>query len=719
MSSPSLTPNQPISFAGSPTVSPEQIRSAGIQCLLDEATRRHRAGNFTEAAQIYGQILKIDSCHADSLHLLGMVAHQAGMSEMAITLIGKAIAINGQVAAYYSNLGTVFQAQGKLEEATACYSEALTLDPNLAEIHLNLGLILQIQGKLDDAIVAYRQAVELKPTLAEAHSNLGNALQTQGKSLQDSSSSDVLDEAVQHYHLALELKPQFPEACYNLGNALQAQGKLEESAAQYEQALALKPQLAEAHCNLGNVLQALGKQAEAEARYLRAVQLKPDYAEAYYNLGNLLASQDKPNEAVLQFERALLFDPGLAKAHNNLGNVFRSLERPEDAVVHYRQVPADDPEFTDAYNNLGLALLSLGRHEEAVTAIHRTLALKPHLAEAHCNLGAVLHAQNRTDEALESYERALALKPDLAKAGINRGLIQLLSGNFEEGWKSYELRWNEAPLCRRPFSQPQWRGEPLNGARILLHAEQGLGDTLQFIRYAPIVQAAGGTVILEVQDRLVSLAAELPGIAEVVRCGDPLPAFDWHCPLLSLPLAFGTVMDSIPAKTPYLFVPQTAQKKADALAWPTEGRKVGLNWAGNPTFAQDRLRFRSIPLDLFRPLAERKDLHLFSLQVGEAVAQLAGNSGKIVDLSPYVSEMADTAAQIAHLDLVITADTSVAHLAAGLGIPTWVLIPYTPDWRWLQERSDCPWYPSMRLFRQTNPGDWMSVIQRILSELDQ
>ena len=691
----------------SPCSSAAQVIAAAVQSMIDEAIIFHRAGRYREAAQIYGQILKIDPHHADSLHLLGMVASQAGMVDLALNLIGKAIEIDGKVAAYHSNLGSILQGQGKLNEAAVQYAQALALNPRMAEIHLNLGLVLQTQGKLAEAVAEYLQAVELNPDLAEAHSNLGNGLHEQFK----------YDEAVTHYERALALKPDFPEACYNLGNALQAQEKLPEAAAQYERALALRPTLAEAHGNLGNVFQAMGDFDEAQAHYERAIEMRPNYAEAYYNLGNQLSSQKKLEEAVRQYQCALHYDPQCAKARNNLGNVYRSLEKPAEAVAQYEQVPDGDAEFTDAYNNLGLALLSLGRHEEAIRSIRRTLVLKPHLGQAYCNLCAVFHAQNRIAEATENYERALSLNPELAKARLNLGLVQLLSGNFAAGWKNYELRWEDAPLQHRPFTEPQWRGEPLNGERILLHAEQGYGDTLQFIRYVPLVQAAGGTVMLEVQSRLRRIAAELPGVTEVVCTGDALPAFDWHCPLLSLPQAFHTEMETIPAQTPYLFIPEEAQRKAETLDWPSEGLRVGLVWAGNPTFAQDRYRFRSAPLPLFRPIFEFPGVHLFSLQVGESTAQLAEAPGEIVDLSPNTTDMADTAGLIAHLDLVISVDTSVAHLAAGLGVPTWVLMPYSPDWRWLQEREDTPWYPAMRLFRQQQPGDWESVIQRMRDAL--
>jgi tetratricopeptide (TPR) repeat protein len=690
--------------------SADQVIAAAIRQILNQAIAFHQAGRFGQAAQLYGEILKLDPRHADSLHLLGMVASQAHRPDLAIDLIQKAIALNGRVAAYHSNLGSILQALGRLDEAEALYTQALALDPRMAEIHLNFGLLLQTQGKLSQAVEEYEAAVALNPALAEAHSNLGNGLQAQGH----------LDSAILHYEEALRLKPAFVEAWYNLGNAHLAQEKLDEAAASYERALALNPLLAEAHCNLGNVLKGQQKPDEAIAHYQRALALKPGYGEAHYNLANALSGQEKMREAVAEYELALHFDPLCAKAHNNLGNVFRSLEEPEKAVAHYKQVPDGDPEFTDAYNNLGLALLSLGRHEEAIQSIARTLALKPHVAEAYCNMGAVLHALNRVPEACAAYQKALELKPDLPKARINLGMIQLLSGDFANGWKNYELRWDDAPLHRREFTQPQWQGEPLDGRRILLHAEQGLGDTLQFLRYVPMVQAAGGVVILEVQDRLRTLAAELPGVAQVVSTGAPLPEFDCHCPLLSLPAAFGTTLESVPASIPYLKVPQAAIAKAADFPWPEDGLRIGILWAGNPVFPNDRCRFRSAPIEVFRPLLELEGAHLFSLQVGEHAGELfefPEFARRVVDLSPLVADMSDTAAQIARLDLVVMVDTSVSHLAGALGVPVWVLTPFTPDWRWLQKREDTPWYPSMRLFRQPHPGDWASVVEAMMADL--
>lgn len=705
--SPVATPDAP--SAPSAQASADQVISNVIQQILDAAIRFHRAGQFQQAAQLYGQILQMNPNHADSLHLLGMVASQARQTSLAVDLIQRAIAIDGGVAAYHSNLGSILQALGKLDEAAQEYALGLAIDPRMAEIHLNLGLVLQMKGKLDEAVAEYRRAVALNPTLAAAHSNLGNGLQAQGK----------FEEAIAHYEMAVELNPAFPEAWYNLGNSQLAQESLKDAAASYSRALVCNPSLAEAHCNLGNVLQRQEKLEEARSHYESAIRCKPEYADAHYNLANVLSYQGHAEQAVKEYELALHCDSMCFKAHNNLGNVYRSLDRPEDAVRHYRQVPECDPEFTDAYNNLGLALLSLGQHEEAIRSIERTLALKPLMAEAHCNKGAVLHALNRIPEAIAAYRRALELKPGLAKATINLAMIELVLGDFASGWKNYEHRWNDAPLHQRAFNCPQWKGEPLNGTRILLHAEQGLGDTLQFLRYVPIVQAAGGQVILEVQDRLMSLAAELPGVVEVVSWGSALPPFDWHCPLLSLPLAFGTTLDTVPANVPYLTVPEASRVKMESLAWPETGLRVGLLWAGNPSFSRDPYRFRSVALELFQPLLQVEGVHWFSLQIGEPATALSGTpwAAKVVDLSNQVESMADTAAQIAKMDLVITVDTSVCHLAGALGVPVWVLMPFTPDWRWLQERPDTPWYPTMRLFRQPRPGDWEAVMHDVYAAL--
>jgi hypothetical protein len=298
---------------------------------------------------------------------------------------------------------------------------------------------------------------------------------------------------------------------------------------------------------------------------------------------------------------------------------------------------------------------------------------------------------------------------------MNKSLLELLQGDYASGWRNYEVRWKV--YKSRLFAQPLWSGQPLGGARILLHAEQGLGDSLQFLRYVPKVIDTGGAVVLDVPVNLHRIAALIPGITTLASAGTPLPAFDFHSPLLSLPLAFGTTLETIPAQVPYLAVPAEALKKAAALSWPAHGLRVGLAWSGNPSHPKNRLR--SIPLELLAPIFKLQGVHFYSLQMGPAAGELKKVQAAITDLAPHACDMADTAAQIAQMDLIISIDTSIAHLAGALGKPLWVLLTRLPDWRWLLDREDSPWYPTARLFRQKNSGDWQPVIERLRTALEE
>jgi tetratricopeptide (TPR) repeat protein len=411
----------------------------------------------------------------------------------------------------------------------------------------------------------------------------------------------------------------------------------------------------------------------------RAIDLNGHQASYHFYLGNALQAQGKLDEAVNCFERALGLVPDNANFRCNLGDALHTQGKVEEAVVWYKRTLALDPGHYKASNCLCSALFDLGDLAGAVACCERTLALKP------------------------GYGEAL----------MNRCLLQLLQGDFVNGWRNYEARWKVYPPRR--FSQPLWTGAPLKGATILLYAEQGLGDSLQLLRYVPLVQAAGGRVVLELPANLCRLAAEVPGLAALVNFGDALPHFDCRCPLMSLPLAFGTTVETIPLCMPYLAVPEEALRKASALAWPTTGLRVGLAWTGNPTHPKNRAR--SVSLDLLKPLFGLEGVQFFSLQMGQAAAELATWKAKITDLAPVTGDMADTAAQMAHLDLILSIDTSVAHLAGALARPLWVLLSYLPDWRWLLDREDIPWYPTARLFRQPRPGDWPAVIESLRAAL--
>ncbi len=517
----------------------------------------------------------------------------------------------------------------------------------------------------------YQQALRLKPDYAEAHNNLGAALREQGQ----------LAEAVTQYQQALRIKPDYAEAHNNLGAALREQGQLAEAVTQCQEALRLKPDFAEAHNNLGNALWEQGQLAEAVARYQEALRLNPDYAEAHSNLGNALKEQGRLAEAVAQCREALRLEPDYAEAHLNLGN----------------------------------ALKDQGQLTEAVARYQEALRLKPDYAEAHNNLGTVLHYQGQLAEAVSQYQEAHRLKPDYAEAHLNRALAWLLAGDFERGWPEYEWRWQckDFPSSKRSFSQPLWDGSSLAGRTILLHAEQGLGDTIQFVRYAPLVKRRGGTVILECQSALLRLLQSCAGVDRLLAKGSSLPHFDVHAPLLSLPGILGTTLSTIPAEVPYLFDDANLVEHWRQELSHLRGFKIGIAWQGSLRYKADRQR--SCRRAVFAPLARLEGVHLISLQKGTGAEQLVddANPFSVTDLGSDFDEVSgpfmDTAAVMQQLNLVVSVDTAVAHCAGALGVPVWVALPFAPHWTWMLQREDSPWYPTMRLFRQKQWGDWDEV----------
>jgi Flp pilus assembly protein TadD len=581
-----------------------------------------------------------------------------------------------------------------MAEAAAAYRRVLALRPDIAEVHNNLGVILKNQGRLDQAAAEYQQAIALKPDFVEACNNLGNVLRQQGQ----------LDQAAARYQQAIALKPDYAEAHNNLGIILWQQDKLDQAVARYQQALALKPNFAEAHNNLGNALKRQGKFDQALARFEQAIALRPDYAEAHSNLGsvllslgNVLKEQGKFDQALARFEQALVLRPDYAEAHNNLGNLLLGQDKLDEAAAHYEQA----------------------------------LALKPDFAEAHNNLGTVLSEQGKLDEAAARYEQALALRPDFADAQMGLATCFLVRGDYERGWPGYETRLRVSGFVP-PHGLPRWRGEPLAGRSLLLWAEQGLGDTLQFVRYGRLLKKRGARVVLACPAALGRLLASQADSREFDRQGPDrqgpdwdelfilgstaeLPRTDFYLPLLSAPGALGTTAATIPREVPYLWAdPELSADWRRELAG-MDGFKIGIAWQGSRDPALDR--GRSIPLAHFAPLARLPGVRLISLQKGFGSEQVATVDFPILDLSGRLDEVAgpfmDTTAVIGNVDLVVTSDTSIAHLAGALGAPVWVALQFAAEWRWLLERDDSPWYPTMRLFRQTTFGGWPDVFDRI------
>ncbi len=569
-----------------------------------------------------------------------------------------------------------FHQTGKLDDALALYKKVLKEQPENVDTLYLLGALNRQTGNLDEALVLLKKSLVLKPDNAIAHNDLGSALHALGR----------FSEAIISYKQATILMPLNAELHNNLGAALQELEKFDEAILSCRHAIALDPKLAKAHNNLGIALTKQHKLDDAMKCFNRAIALKTDYAEAYYNLGHTLHKSDRFDEAIEAYKRAISIKPHYAKAYYNLGNSLKVLNRVSEAVTCYKQ----------------------------------SIAIKPDYVMAHNNLGTVLQEQGKINEAAECYSRAIGLKPDYAEAHLNKAITSLLNGDLENGWREYEWRLQTTNYTLRKFNRPMWDGGLLNGKTILIHTEQGFGDTVQFIRYLPMLQALGGRVIFECLKSLTSLLKNCAGIDRITekKSSGKLPDnFDVHAPLLSLPGLIGTTLESIPSDGPYIDAGPDLIDKWRIRLDDDNKYKIGIVWAGNPNHMNDHSR--SCPLSHFASLSEISGLSFYSLQKGEASADInnPSNGIEITNIDIDLNDFTDTAAVIANLDLVISVDTVVAHLAGAIGKPVWTLLPFAPDWRWLLNRSDSPWYPSMRLFRQTRPDDWAGVFEQVKEAL--
>jgi tetratricopeptide (TPR) repeat protein len=494
-------------------------------------------------------------------------------------------------------------------------------------------------------------------------------------------------------------------------------GRLHDAKQAYRQILAINSNHSDAWHLLGVIAIQQGDTQEAVRCIERALELKPDFAEAQSDLGAAFFEQGDLDRAVACHRRATELNPGYAGAYINLGNTYRAQSEFESAITSYRRALEINPTGAEVHCSLGIALRSLGKLEEAIAEYRQAIQLMPGHVRAHNNLGNLLRSQGRFDNAVACYRRALDLKPDYADAHFNLSIVLLTLADFQHGWPEFEFRFARSGASRRQFSEPTWDGRDVRGKTILLYAEQGLGDTIQFVRYARLVQQRGARVLLECQKELVPLLTACPGVDCLSADHANLSFFDMRAPLLSLPRIFQTTLASIPAEIPYLFAePRLVDQWKENLN-PVHGMRIGIAWQGNPEYRDDRER--SIPLAYFLRLAQIPGVCLISLQIGPGAEQLAASSNDVSVVSPgedfdrASGAFMDTAAIMQHLDLVITSDSAIAHLAGALGRPVWLAVPFVPDWRWLLDREDSPWYPTMRLFRQSTPGDWHAVFDHI------
>lgn len=733
---------------GAPAFRPANQTEARVSTLFAEGVEFHVNGQLDRALTAYQQVLRLMPKHFEALHHTGIIAFQGGNYQGAVGFIGSAIAISPQVAATHGNLGNALKELGRYDEALASYERALSLQADDADTHYNRGTALQALGRYDEALASFARAVALNPGdadafnnqavvlhelhrneealasldralalnygFAHAHNNRGNVLKDLGR----------FEEALVSYESALALLNTFGDAWYNRGIALHVLGRAEDAVASYDNALALNGESAAGWHNRALALQVLRRRTEALASAERALALQPDNPEILRHRGRLLAQLDMHDAALGSLDILGARKPDDPKTLHLRAQTLRELGQNEAALASIDRALVLEPNRYEYLLTRGTLLRTLLRYPEALACFEVARAQRPDAASSHTDCGIVLADLGQFEAAGAAYDRALALDPDFALARWNRALMKLLLGDFAQGWQDYEARWNVEMLGvfheKRDLGAPLWLGaEPLEGKTILLHAEQGLGDTLQFCRYAPLVAGLGARVILEVQPALVSLVHSLAGVDQVVAKGDPLPAFDLHCPLLSLPLAFGTAPESIPHPAAYLAPDEGRVAEWAALLGAKTRPRVGLVWSGNMHHRLDR--YRSLPFSAIAGLVSDQ-FEFVSLQkelrpLDRLVLQMKGN---VRHVGERLNDFSDTAALVAQMDLVITVDTSVAHLAGAMGKPVWILLAggTLADWRWLTARPDTPWYPHARLYRQEVPGDWAPVLDKLRADLD-
>ena len=554
--------------------------------------------------------------------------------------------------------------------------------------------------------------------------------------------TEILERAVRHhqsgklaqaeplYRQALRINPNIAEANYNLGGILLEKGLVTEAEACYRQALRIKPNLADAHNNLGNILYKQGQYAGAAECYRQALRFDTNLPNTHYNLGNVLVWQGNLAEAAECFRQALAINPNHADAHNNLGNISVGQEQLAEAIKCFRQALAINPNHADAHSNLGNVLKEQGELTQAVACYREALRLNPRHADAQNNLGNALIGQGLLKEAAECYQQAIHFSPGNRLLRWNRCILRLLQGNFEGTWQDFEHRWAVPGMVLRSFQEPRWTGSSFQGKTIQVYAEQGLGDTLQFLRYLPKVQGRGGRVIFACPPALHDLLTNIKGVDTLVPAGAPLPRFDVQIPLLSLPGLFGTTLATIPAGIPYLRAdPKLVQHWGREIAPAAPPKvssnsrergdifKIGITWQASPK--HPGYQHKSVSLKCFGPVAQMRGIKLFSLQVGPGTKEMTSVSFPVTDLGSRFdpNSFSDMAEALMNLDLVVTVDTAVVHLAGALGLPVWVALPFVSCWRWLRDREDSPWYPTVHLFRQSRPGNWEDVFEKIALEL--
>jgi tetratricopeptide (TPR) repeat protein len=668
---------------------------------------------LTEAALGYQHVLGKNPRDPKALVGISLVALASRQFEASVQMAEAAVAAAPAMDVAWVTLGQALKAAGRFDEAKQAYLEAIRRDELSPLAWIGMGELLMSEGLPEQALNAYEFVLRRRPAMAAAHLRMGHALACTGKDA----------EALESYERALTFAPKTPEAEFAAGFVLVRLGRMKDAERRYRRALTLRPDFAAAWMNLGCLLREEGREAYAEAALRRAVELRPEMIVGWLNLALLKREQRIFEDAEAHLQRAFALDPERVETLVAWCQLQAAKKDIAGAWEWLRWALARDPDNAEAVNMTGILMHTEGRFSVAIEAFERAETMGSRAAVS--NRGNSLLDLGKMDEALRAQEIAVELDPHGAGAQYNLALTQLRLGDWKQGWTGYEARWRFREVHRTPmvFRQQRWRGELLHGRRIMLHAEQGLGDAIQFCRFAPLVAARGGEVILQVHEpveRLMhSLAAVQEGRVQVAQLGIAPPEFDLECPLMSLPAVFGTEVDTVPCLGPYLDAEPELSAQQEAKLRAVDGGllRVGVAWAGNPRYKADGRR--SMKLGSLLPLLRTEDVFWVSLQKGEACEQMkeVAEEVAILDGSSGDKNLAETAALVSVLDLVITTDTCIAHLAGAMGKPVWIVLPHLADWRWMERIETTPWYPTARLFRQESPGDWAGVLVRVSAEL--
>ena len=642
-----------------------------IGFLINQAVQNLSSGNLESARLYLNQAFRLDQQNTHVLRLMGVIHAHKSEWDQALDFLHKSIKANPKNGIAYSNLGNIFLELKKYEEA----------------------------------ITNYDKAIALEPKYAEAWSNKGNAL----------SKLKLLDQAVLAYEKAIALNPHYAEAWTHKGNALNELGRYEEALLAYQQALTINPNYADAWSNAGNSLTEIKQYEAAFTAYEKAITANPKYAEAWTNKSNLLSKLNRNEEAITCCKNAIAIDPEYTPAYSNLAAYQAALFEYDLALKSAEKAIALDPTYAKAWLNKGSVLNYLGDYTQAMTCFDRAIDLQPNYPDAWANKGVSHYELLNLEDSIACCNKAIESDPSYIDSYWNKSFAQLMLGRFDEGWVNYEYRWrrNNTDQYLYPNLPALTSLSDLRNKKILVWAEQGFGDTLQFARYIPKLIELGAQVTFEVQGALNSLFQNQYACTLISK-GDPIGDIDLQTPLLSLPLLFQTDLHSIPSNTPYIQVsPKEIEKWKNKLPLEKNKLNIGIACSGNINFDLKHGNKRPIPLISFSKLAKEHNLFLIQKEIRESDQATLITLGNIHYLGDLIHHFEDSAAIIENMDLIISIDTSLAHLAGALGKKMIVLLPWCPDWRWLATGASNPWYQEATLIRQSNAGDWNPVIEKL------